>query len=91
MPTQSKQPNSNERKCSTCQESQCRHAKKTPPKAAPDDDLCAQIAAEAEQAALDMVEASLLAQNIEQAMLFRVWAHRQPRRFFNVFEQFSQN
>ena len=56
-------------------------------------DLAAEAAAAAEKAAFDLVEAALLMQRIGAAMSFRAYATtpRQLRRFFDVFEQFSEN
>ena len=69
----------------------CQHCKYAADKAR--DDLPVDVVAAIEKATLDMVEAAMLMQRIEQARLFRVDERRPLRaaRFFDVFEQFSEN
>ena len=97
MPTPSSQPNSNNdrhaysdgsgRKCKDCQDSrQCKYTRAR-------DGLPDDAAAAIEAAALDGVEAMMLADRICEAQLFRTYAGQAltPARFFDVFEGFAEN
>jgi len=92
------QPNNRKRRTRTDDKSacdhgcqHCQHCKYAADKAR--DDLPVDVVTGIEKATLDMVEAAMLMQRIEQARLFRVDERRPLRaaRFFDVFEQFSEN